>query len=378
MVVVFQRDEHVSSERQRESRKGETMFAREDREPSPIRVLVVDSSQMHSQLLADGIGRDQWLRSFSASTPADFLQVAAREQIDVVVISSTLDEQPGRGFEVLRTFHSSHPDIPAVMLLESSRREMVVEAFRAGTRGVLGKQVSLADLCKCIHCVYQGQVWASSKEMLFALDVLASCPSISAVDHRGMSLLSEREIEVVLSLAEGLTNKEIGERLGLSRHTVKNYLFRIFDKIGVSSRVELLHLTLRQPVAMSECVRQRNKDKDKEQENISEFELCYKAAEDGSPMARVNLTELYRNGQGTPKDHVAAYMWYLLSERAMEDLRQRANLEKAKLLRVIKPNEILEAQQRASEWLRDPDEPCSAFPSRGVALEKEPVKLSIA
>lgn len=348
------------------------MFAREDRQPGPIRVVVVESSRIHSQLLADGMGRDRRLQAFSAVTPADFLQAAAQDRFDVGVISSTLDEQPGRGFEVLRTFRSSHPNIPVVILLESSRREVVVEAFRSGARGVLSREASLADLCKCIQCVHQGQVWASAKEMLFALDVLASSPSISAVDHRGMSLLSEREIEVISLLPEGLTNRQIGERLGLSRHTVKNYLFRIFDKIGVSSRIELLQMTLRQPVSVNDFPHHKDKN------NISEFESCRKAAEDGSPAAQLRLAELYRNGRETPKDYVSAYMWYLLSERAIADLRQRTNSEKAKLVHVMKSEEIAEAQQRASEWLNEPAEGCSAFPSRGVILEKESAKFSTA
>ena len=62
---------------------------------------------------------------------------------------------------------------------------------------------------------------------------------VRAVDANGLSLLSEREMEVVRSLAEGLTNREIAERLGLSQHTIKNYLFRVFDKLGVSNRLEL-------------------------------------------------------------------------------------------------------------------------------------------
>ena len=60
------------------------------------------------------------------------------------------------------------------------------------------------------------------------------------IDARGAALLSRREQEVVRCVAEGLSNREIAQRLGLTEHTVKNYLFRIFDKLGVSSRVELI------------------------------------------------------------------------------------------------------------------------------------------
>jgi DNA-binding NarL/FixJ family response regulator len=346
------------------------MFAREDDDAAPICVIVLDSSQIHSQLLADGMGRDGRLVASSARTPADFLQAAAQSPVDVVVISSTLDEEPGRGFEVLRNFRSLRPDVPAVMLLDASKREMVVDAFRAGARGVLGRQSSLADLCKSIHCVHQGQVWANSKEMAFALDVLADLPAISAVDHRGINLLSERELEVVQCLAEGLTNREIGDRLGLSRHTVKNYLFRIFDKIGVSSRMELLSLTLRQPLPPPNFSPLKDRD--------SEFEACQRAAENGSPTAQVQLAEIYRNGHGTPKDHVASYMWYLLSERAIQDLKEEASSAKSRLLRQMKPEEILEAQQRAGEWLKEPESRGAAFPAESVSAKRELTRSSTA
>ncbi len=86
--------------------------------------------------------------------------------------------------------------------------------------------------------------------MSFAVEALASFPSVCAVDANGLDLLSKREMDVVRSLAEGLTNREIAERLGLSQHTIKNYLFRVFDKLGVSSRLELLFMTLTQAGAL--------------------------------------------------------------------------------------------------------------------------------
>lgn len=344
------------------------MLASEILETRPLRVIVVDSSEMHSQLLADGIERIGQLRAFSAPTPTDVFEAAAQGQIDVAVISSTLDE-PGRGFEIVRNFRSLHPDLPVVMLLESSKRDIVVQAFRAGARGVLGRRASVADLCKCIQCVYEGQVWASSEEMLFVLDVLANSPDIAAVDHQGMNLLSDRELEVVRSLAEGLTNREIGERLGLSRHTVKNYLFRVFDKVGVSSRMELLHLTMRQsPPPRSQ----------QEKMPVSEFEICRKEAEENSPEAQLALAEMYANGEGTARDYVAAYQWCLRSERALVDLRERINAAKAQLFPLMNSEGIPEAQDQAGGWLADGDDRCVALPPRPVALPKASAKFSTA
>ena len=102
----------------------------------------------------------------------------------------------------------------------------------------------MESLSKCIRSVYEGQIWANSEQVSFVVEALASSPVVRAVDANGLSLLSKREMDVVRSLAEGLTNREIAERLGLSQHTIKNYLFRVYDKLGVSSRLELLFMTL--------------------------------------------------------------------------------------------------------------------------------------
>lgn len=94
--------------------------------------------------------------------------------------------------------------------------------------------------------MHQGQIWANSQQLSFAVEALAASPTFRAVDAHELNLLSKRELEVVRCLAEGLTNREIAERLSLSQHTIKNYLFRVFDKLGVSSRLELLFMTLSQ------------------------------------------------------------------------------------------------------------------------------------
>ncbi len=105
-------------------------------------------------------------------------------------------------------------------------------------------QESSDMLCQCIRKVHGGQVWVNNEQLALVLDALASAPKVRAVNRNGMNLLSSREAEVVSYLAEGLSNREIAAHLGLSQHTVKNHLFRIFDKLGVSNRIELLFMTL--------------------------------------------------------------------------------------------------------------------------------------
>ena len=212
-----------------------------------IRVLVADDTHIHTQLLADALRRDRQLEVISPPPRSrDFVETVKLHKVDVVVLSSNLDEEPLRGFELLRQLRASDPGIRAIMLLDSSKRESVLQAFRAGARGIFSRHDSLETLSKCIRSVRQGQIWANSEELTFAVEALASSPTLRAVDANGLSLLSKREMDVVRSLAEGLTNREIAERLGLSQHTIKNYLFRVYDKLGVSSRLELLFMTLTQ------------------------------------------------------------------------------------------------------------------------------------
>ena len=215
-----------------------------------IRVLVADDTQIHTQLLAEALRRDPGLEVISPPARSrDFVETVRLHKVEVVVLSSNLDEEPLRGFELLRQLRASDPGILAIMLLDSSKRETVLQAFRAGARGIFSRHDSVEILSKCIRSVRAGQIWANSQQMSFAVEALATSPVVRAVDANGLSLLSKREMDVVRSLAEGLTNREIAERLGLSQHTIKNYLFRVYDKLGVSSRLELLFMTLTQASA---------------------------------------------------------------------------------------------------------------------------------
>jgi DNA-binding NarL/FixJ family response regulator len=212
-----------------------------------IRVLVADDTRIHTQLLADALRRDVQLEVIGASSNShELIQTARSHKVDIFVLSCKLGDEPLSGIEVLRELTASHADIRAIILMDSSKREPIVQAFRAGAKGIFSRQDSVETLCKCIRSVYGGQIWANSQQMSFAVEALASSPVVRALDANGMSLLSKRELDVVHSLAEGLTNREIAERLGLSQHTIKNYLFRVFDKLGVSNRLELLFMTLSQ------------------------------------------------------------------------------------------------------------------------------------
>jgi two-component system, NarL family, nitrate/nitrite response regulator NarL len=325
-----------------------------------IDVVVADSTLIHSQLLSDAMKRDQGIRVVGAvSTSKDLFALVASSEIHVAVISSNLDQEPGRGFEVTRELRQLRPGIRVIMLLESSGRETVVEAFRVGAKAIFSTSAPLKNVWKCVRCVHQGQIWANATELAFALDALANAPGIRAVDSNGIKLLSKREVEVVQGVAEGLTNGEIGQRLELSRHTVKNYLLRIFDKLGVSNRTELLFFTLTQQEIAG-----------KDHFNQDSIESCRKAAEKGVPTACLKLAHHYREGVGVAQDLVSAYMWCLLSERAQAHMATQISTDKKNLTDTMTPEQLREAERRATVWQnsgKPPLGPVELQPFRKVA-----------
>ena len=127
------------------------------------------------------------------------------------------------------------------MLVEDCGRELAVSAFRSGVRGIFCiTDANLRLLRRCIQQVANGQVWADTEQMNYLLDLIAEVPSLRVVSLDGKQLLTPREEQVVALVSEGLGNRGIARELNLSEHTIKKYVFRIFDKLGISSRVELV------------------------------------------------------------------------------------------------------------------------------------------
>jgi DNA-binding NarL/FixJ family response regulator len=205
-----------------------------------LRVLAADGTAMSTQLLVEALARDGQFQMIECSASgAAIVQLAKRDRPHVAVISASFRDGQMSGFELVREVRTQSSETRAIMLLDSSERASVTAAFRAGAQGVFCRTEPFRLLAKSIQCVNSGQVWASSTELQFVLEALTQ-PAFTAFSGKGNSLLSAREIDVVRCVSEGLTNREIAQRLKLTEHTVKNYLFRIFDKLGVSSRVEVV------------------------------------------------------------------------------------------------------------------------------------------
>lgn len=208
----------------------------------PIHVLVVDSARMQSQLLTSALRRrPEFAVTSCLKDDEAIVKAAADQSIDVAVFSGEKNGGLGSDLARIRRFHLSYPKVAKIVLTESSNRELVVNAFRSGVRGVFCySETPFRALCKCIRSVHAGQVWANSGQLGYLVDAMASVQSLRVVNANGKQLLTERERQVVALVADGLSNREVARELNLTHNTIKKYLFRIFDKLGISSRVELV------------------------------------------------------------------------------------------------------------------------------------------
>jgi DNA-binding NarL/FixJ family response regulator len=332
-----------------------------------VSIVVADGTRIHTQLLADALRNDRGLQVVAAASNSEELLAAiSRVPIDVVVISHNLDNQPGHGTQVLREMRALRPQIKGVILLDSSKPQEVLECFRAGARGIFSKQERLETLCKCIRSVHEGQIWARSDDLDQALAALANTPLVRSTNHKGIELLSVRERQVIQHVAGGMSNREIASALELSPHTVKNYLFRIFDKLGVSSRTELLYLTMNNS---------QTQPPDNANEDGKTLSAVIKGAEAGDPRAQLQLAEHFSQikdvldseeveNTGLQPASVSAYMWYLLAEKKVARMLEQIEEGKEKTRQTLSSKQLAGAENRAAEWLRT-SKKSSGFASGG-------------
>jgi DNA-binding NarL/FixJ family response regulator len=180
-----------------------------------------------------------------AVTRKDLLKQVAEHQPDVALFSASLEDESTAGLQALRELRLTRSSTRAIVLLDCSEPEQVIEAFSHGARGVLCKSEGFEVLCKCIRSVHAGQVWVDSSQLQWVVQALGEREPVRIVSATGTPLLTKREEQIVRMVAEGLPSSEISRSLRLSPHTVKNHLFRVYEKLGVSNRVELVLYALR-------------------------------------------------------------------------------------------------------------------------------------
>jgi two-component system nitrate/nitrite response regulator NarL len=122
-------------------------------------------------------------------------------------------------------------------MTDTATSDVTIEAIRQGAKGVfLRRDGPVNMLRRCIRIVHDGGLWINGADLVEFIKRVVESRPICFRNAKGDELLTKRESELVRLVAQGLSNREVARQANLSEHTVKNYLLRVFDKLGVSSR----------------------------------------------------------------------------------------------------------------------------------------------
>jgi DNA-binding NarL/FixJ family response regulator len=205
--------------------------------PEKIRIAIADD---HT-IFRDGLRRLLTLENdfeivAEAQDGTEVMDILQDKEPDILLLDLKM---PGLdGLSLLQRIQTQKMKTKIIVLTASDDESEYVQAMRYGTSGIVLKQTATELLLKSIRKVYGGEIWLDSKTTAAVMRQFAS-PSDPGPRERDKPRLSNREREIVALVAQGFKNKEIAERMFISEQTVKNHLHNIFDKLGVSDRLEL-------------------------------------------------------------------------------------------------------------------------------------------
>jgi two-component system, NarL family, nitrate/nitrite response regulator NarL len=166
--------------------------------------------------------------------------VTLARHLEPDVLLMDLDSPGHATFDAVRELSSLTHTCRTIILTAQLEEQQVVQAFRAGARGIMTKAAPVDLLFKSIDAVMAGEYWVGRERVADLVRVLRSEPNDRVERPFG---LTSRELQVVQAVVAGYTNKQIAGRLGISQNTAKHHLSSIFDKLGVSNRLELALFT---------------------------------------------------------------------------------------------------------------------------------------
>jgi len=205
---------------------------------SPIRVLIVDDHDVFASSLAQVLELESDLHSLgTASSIAEARTMIPNTLPDVVLMDHRLPD--GDGVAAIPELQPLRLSTKFVVLTASTADHVLVTAIEAGASGFLSKSRSLDEVRSAVRAAHSGEA-VISPELLARL-----LPRLNRRREPGRVDLTERELEVLALLAEGLTNSEIAERIVVSVHTVRNHVANLSAKLGAHSKLEALSIAIR-------------------------------------------------------------------------------------------------------------------------------------
>jgi two-component system, NarL family, nitrate/nitrite response regulator NarL len=206
------------------------------KEKLTIRVLVADDHTIFRDGLRKLLNSDDNIAIVGeAKNGTECIELLNKLQPDVLLLDLRMPDKDGLAVLEEVNFHNLPTRVVVLTAAEDDRD--VVRAMRLGARGVVLKQSATDLLVQSIHRVHAGEIWLDNR--MTAEVMKAFSHSSESGQRREKTLLTDREREIVQHVAQGFRNKEIGQKLFISEQTVKNHLHNIFDKLGLSDRLEL-------------------------------------------------------------------------------------------------------------------------------------------
>lgn len=152
------------------------------------------------------------------------------------------------GIDVLRALRISHPNLRTLVLASTVDRRQTLEILQLGARGILLKDVVADRLAMACRAVVAGRYWLGDSTVTNIVQAVADPGGLQLPDPNGTTLTA-RQLQIVKAVVEGRSNKDIAEKLSISEETVKRHLTIIFDKTGMSSRLELAMFAVKHGIA---------------------------------------------------------------------------------------------------------------------------------
>jgi DNA-binding NarL/FixJ family response regulator len=226
--------------------------------PGAIRIILADSQAIYRVGIRKVFGLEEDLRVVAQADSLENLRSAIeRFPTDVVLLEGGLLNGTANVIpELLR----AAPDVKMIVQAVSADETHTVELYRRGVRGIISRSISPDLLVRCVRRIAAGETWIDNQSINWVIEAYRA-QAAALVSPRTQPRLSPKELAIITCITQGKRNKEIAFQLGTTEQVIKNYLRKIYDKLGVSDRLELalycLHNKIIQSDADEELVAQK-------------------------------------------------------------------------------------------------------------------------